>query len=234
MEPQANKPARWQDLRTRAGSALALLAGAFAALWLGGVALAFLVILAAIIMVKEWEHLTENESPSWHIFGYPYIILPCATFLWIRSLGIPAPDHAQFGLVASFAFIFIITATDVGAYFTGRSLGRHLLAPSISPKKTWEGLGGGIIAAGLTGGLAGIAAGDAFIPHALGFMMSLGVVLALIAQAGDLFESYVKRRSGLKDSGSLIPGHGGLLDRLDGYLFAAPAYAFILYLKLHA
>lgn len=234
MEPQANRNSGWQDLRTRAGSALVLLAGVLATLWLGGVALAALVILAAVIMVKEWEHLTENESPSWHVFGYPYIILPCAAFLWIRGLGVRTPDHAQFGLIAAVALIFIITATDVGAYFTGRNLGRYKLAPSISPKKTWEGLGGGIIAAGLTGGLVSIAAGDAFIPHGLGFMMGLGVLLAIIAQGGDLFESYVKRRSGMKDSGSLIPGHGGLLDRLDGYLFAAPFYALILYLKLHA
>jgi phosphatidate cytidylyltransferase len=123
--------------------------------------------------------------------------------LWVR-------DRAEDGF-ALVLWIFIVTwATDIGAYLAGRALGRRKLAPSISPAKTVEGLYGGIAAAAILGGVW------AWYTGLEQFLFVMAPVLALAAQGGDLFESWMKRRSGVKDSGRWLPGHGGLFDRLDG------------------
>jgi phosphatidate cytidylyltransferase len=123
--------------------------------------------------------------------------------LWIRERDV----HG----LALLIWAFIVTwSTDIGAYFAGRTFGRRRLAPTISPNKTVEGLFGGIAAATLFGGAWVLATG-------LGLsLLALAPVLAIAAQAGDLFESGMKRRAGVKDSGAWLPGHGGALDRLDG------------------
>src|SRR4030095_10502685 len=110
-------------------------------------------------------------------------------------------------------WVMIVTwATDICAYFAGRTIGVPKLAPRISPNKTWAGLAGGIAGAAVLGWIGG---------HFLGLggdFLLLGATMAALAHAGDLFESWIKRRAGVKDSGALLPGHGGLLDRLDGLL----------------
>lgn len=118
-----------------------------------------------------------------------------------------------------FLLLFVVAAADTGAYYGGRTLGRHLLAPRLSPRKTWEGLLVGV----------GCAVAAAFVArvwfmHSLRPMdcVALGILLALVGGAGDLVESSLKRWAGAKDSSALIPGHGGVLDRVDGLLFAAP------------
>jgi phosphatidate cytidylyltransferase len=125
--------------------------------------------------------------------------------------------NAELGFVA-LAFVFaVVWSTDVVGYFVGRAIGGPKLAPSISPKKTWSGAIGGVIAAMTAGVTVASVAG-------LGNLSIIGVValmLSAVAQAGDLVESAVKRRFGVKDAGHLIPGHGGLMDRLDGFLAAA-------------
>jgi len=129
------------------------------------------------------------------------MVLPALSLLWIR-------ERAGIDLLL---WTFIITwSTDIGAYFVGRRFGHRKLAPAISPGKTFEGLYGGIAAATLFGGAWVIATG-------LGIaLLALAPFLAIAAQAGDLFESSMKRRAGVKDSGTWLPGHGGALDRLDG------------------
>jgi len=117
--------------------------------------------------------------------------------------------------------LLTVWANDIGAFVVGRGLGGPRLAPSISPAKTWAGFWGGITAAGLVGGLVALVAG-AQAPLAA---VVLGAVLAVVGQGGDLFESAIKRRYKVKDSGQLIPGHGGLLDRIDGLVAAAPVLA---------
>ena len=115
----------------------------------------------------------------------------------------------------------MVWATDVGAYFAGRGIGGPRLAPRISPNKTWAGLAGGIAAAALVGMITAYAIG---LPDRM-MLVSFSALLSIIAQGGDLIESIVKRHFGVKDSGRLIPGHGGVLDRLDGLMTAAPAVA---------
>jgi phosphatidate cytidylyltransferase len=122
-----------------------------------------------------------------------------------------------YGLVAILALFAIVWGADIGAYFTGRALGGPKLAPRISPNKTWSGFAGGITT-GIVAGLLVLRIAGLPLSFALAVLCGL---LALVSVAGDLFESHMKRRFGVKDSGHLIPGHGGFMDRLDAFLFAA-------------
>lgn len=139
------------------------------------------------------------------------------------------------GTVVIIYLIAVIAGTDIGAYFAGRSIGGPKLAPAISPNKTWAGLIGGTIAAGLVGLLFfyTLALGGKDIAvlgvfgHEAAAAFAASCLIAPLAQSGDLMESWIKRRRGIKDSGNLIPGHGGILDRVDGYLTAAPAIVVI-------
>lgn len=133
------------------------------------------------------------------------------------------------GMEAVLITFFITWATDTGAYFVGRAIGRRPLAPRLSPKKTVEGTIGGLVSSALVGGYFG----SLWFPHiGLGLWLIASFVLSAIGQMGDLAESALKRVTGEKDSGTLIPGHGGVLDRFDSVLWTAPAiYYFFLVLR---
>jgi phosphatidate cytidylyltransferase len=135
-------------------------------------------------------------------------------------------DIPEFGFWAVMAVLFSVFAADTGAFFVGRTFGRHRMAPAISPKKSWEGLVGGVVAAVLTAFVILYKDRDDFltIPESL----VLGLVIALAAVLGDLFESAVKRDLDVKDSGRVLGGHGGMLDRLDSLLWAGPAAFFTI------
>ncbi|MCC2662263.1 MAG: phosphatidate cytidylyltransferase [Geminicoccaceae bacterium] len=154
--------------------------------------------------------------PGWTALGVGYIGLPALALLWLRAL-------PELGFAVLLWLLIVVWTTDTAAYFAGRAIGGPRLAPAISPSKTWAGLGGGMVGAALTGALAAWLLGSGRLLQAAG----LGALLAVVAQLGDLFESGFKRAAGVKDSGALIPGHGGLLDRIDGLLFAAPALALV-------
>jgi phosphatidate cytidylyltransferase len=124
--------------------------------------------------------------------------------------------------------LIVVWTTDGVAYLVGRRVGGPRLAPSISPGKTWSGLAGGVLGAGLASLIVASVLGSERLVHAAG----LGAGFAVVAQLGDLAESMLKRRAGFKDSGSLIPGHGGVLDRVDGLLLTAPALSLLLGLKV--
>lgn len=191
------------NLLLRTLSAAVLIAIALAAAVLGGYVFAFLVALVAVLMLVEWRRLTNGWGFGWSVAGFLYALLPALSLLWIR-------DRADQGL-EMLLWVFIVTwATDIGAYFAGRSIGGPKLAPAISPNKTISGLAGGIVSAGL----AGFAWAQAM--HLPPLLIWVAPSLAVAAQAGDLFESWLKRRAGVKDSGDWLPGHGGMLDRLDG------------------
>jgi phosphatidate cytidylyltransferase len=152
----------------------------------------------------------------WHLGGMLY-----AGGLLVSVLLLRLSD--DLGLVSIFFLFAIVWGADIGAYFTGRMFGGPKLAPMISPNKTWSGFAGGL-AMGVFAGLLVIAISGHPVSFMIGFVAFL---LALISVAGDLFESHMKRQFGVKDSGRLIPGHGGFMDRLDAFLFAAILAALI-------
>lgn len=169
------------------------------------------VIVAALCAVFLTDR-ADLRKRAWMIAGVLYIGLPCLALVWLREQG----------RETLFWLLFLVWATDIGAYAAGRLIGGPKLAPKVSPKKTWAGLFGGMCSAALVGAATGLGTGDS--PAVLA---TLSGGLAVVAQAGDLAESWVKRHFGVKDSSAIIPGHGGVLDRLDGLLSTAPVVAVI-------
>lgn len=148
--------------------------------------------------------------------GAIYVGLPTLALLEIRE----QPE----GIVFTLWVLALVWSCDIGAYIAGRLIGGPKLAPAISPKKTWAGLGGGML-------LAAIFAALMHRFYGLPLRLTLATpALAVIAQGGDLYESWLKRRAGVKDSGTIFPGHGGVLDRLDGLVPVAPVAAFLIIL----
>lgn len=207
------------ELLVRTVTGAVLIAAALLAAVEGGYFFAYLVATVVTLMFYEWTRIVKGWSPAWYIGGFLYALLPALALLWIRER-----DVHGLNLVI---WTFIVTwSTDIGAYFAGRSLGKRKLAPSISPNKTVEGLCGGIAAAAVLGGTWVLAMG-------LGKpLLGFAPLFAAAAQGGDLFESGMKRRAGVKDSGVWLPGHGGLLDRLDGLVPVAVLTAAVQLLGL--
>ncbi len=200
---------RWGDLRLRVLSSLVLVPMVLVCLWQGGLLWDALVGVIAAGLGIEWRALCKRlpAGPGqlatlWA--GVPYIGCGTAALLWLR--GLPAT-----GTWIVLLLMLAVWASDIGAYLVGRVVGGPKLAPRVSPGKTWSGALGGLTAAALAGFSMYGARGAAFAS-----------VLGIAAQGGDLLESALKRRFGVKDSGRTIPGHGGLFDRLDGMLLAAP------------
>lgn len=229
VDPQPETPSLWAGLGTRTISSIVLAVVFLGALWQGGWVFIWLTLLAALMMAKEWNSLTESEPVIWRIAGLFYVTIPCASLIWLRNAHFEEVPDAGRWLVLF--VVLTVSATDIGAYFTGRKIGGPKLAPVISPNKTWAGLGGGVASAAVVGGLAH---GLSPFPSTLIFCILMGAAMAVLGQVGDLFESYVKRRVGAKDSGSLIPGHGGLLDRVDGYVLTVPFFAWCAYMSGYA
>lgn len=234
------------DLRTRAIVGIVLIAVALAALLAGGILWWILAAAAAMGMMLEWSDLAKasNFKKIIALAGLAFGLLLAAPFLWgsgrdtvaalvglalvvavldnngrlgfgLAYAGLPVMALLYLrtephGVMLTLWTLAIVWATDIGAYFAGRALGGPLLAPIVSPKKTWSGLGGGMVAALIVG--AAIAAAGGLSSGCLW----LGAPLAVLAQLGDIYESGLKRKANVKDSGNLLPGHGGLLDRLDG------------------
>jgi len=222
------------DLPIRIASAGVMVALAATALWLGGWYWVALLAAGGSIAFYEWFGLVLRmfarfrTRAGWTLLGLAYIGGGCWVLWKLRDAG---------SIACILAILGAVIATDVGAYFTGRSLGGAKIAPAVSPSKTWSGLAGGIVAAGVVG-LAftfiqhraelaeyhdyvaqnGIPDDWSFEGWRWGPGLLAGAAAAIVAQAGDFFESWMKRRAGVKDSSRLIPGHGGLLDRVDGIL----------------
>ncbi|MDQ3139551.1 MAG: phosphatidate cytidylyltransferase [Pseudomonadota bacterium] len=192
--------------RSVVGGTLILVALAAAAL--GGYVFVTLVALAACVIFYEWRRLVHGWGFGWQVAGFVYALVPALALLWIR-------ERSPVG-VELLLWVFITTwSVDIGAYFAGRTIGGPKLAPAISPNKTWSGMIGGMAAAALFGGLW------AYLLELPAILFLLAAPFAFAAQIGDLFESWLKRRAGVKDSGNWLPGHGGALDRLDGLVVVA-------------
>jgi phosphatidate cytidylyltransferase len=191
------------ELAIRTLTGAIMIVTALLAAYVGGDVLAVMVAAVATAMFYEWTRMVRGWGLTWYVSGFAYALLPALALLWIRE----RDAHG----IQLLIWAFIVTwSTDIGAYFAGRNFGKRKLAPSISPNKTVEGLYGGIAAATLLGGAWVLTSG-------LGKpLLPFPPLLAVAAQMGDLFESWMKRRAGVKDSGKWLPGHGGVLDRLDG------------------
>lgn len=176
---------------------------------------AAMCVVGVIILIKEWHGLTKARGVFWLAFGIVYITISVAALIYLRSEN----------LNILLAVFLVVWAGDIAAYVVGKRFGRHKIAPSISPGKSWEGLAGSVL---VSATLAAFLGWVAPIPHAI-----LGAVFAVLGLGGDLFESSLKRRAGVKDSGSLIPGHGGLFDRVDALLPCAIFAGLALYMRLH-
>lgn len=183
----------------------------------GALALGALVIL--VIMIPK------KRSPLWPLLAIPYFGLPGMGLLWLRASASLSQDLAgpTSGLAVVVWLFFVVWASDGGGYIFGKSIGGPKLAPRISPKKTWAGFLGGAFLAGLMG-LIAAAILDWNIAKDI---IILSLILSVISQIGDLVESAIKRRFDVKDIGSFIPGHGGVMDRMDGLLFAMAAAALL-------
>jgi phosphatidate cytidylyltransferase len=177
----------------------------------GLIAIAVLALLSAAVAAYE-----DGQGPAWRYLGVVYVSVPPVAFVILR-------DDPVHGIAAIILVMLMVWAADTFAYFAGRIIGGPKLAPVISPKKTW---------AGLFGAMAGSAAAAFGVAMALGLqtvliLVLIAAVLAIVEQAGDLFKSAMKRHYGVKDSGRLIPGHGGVIDRVDGLVAVAVAAAII-------
>lgn len=237
----------FSDIRLRIITGVLLAVVALGAVWLGGWAFAVLTAAAAVLILGEWRGLTRMKPLAYRLalallaialaliladvrttglfmsasvliggtlllilftgpagFGLAYAGLPAVCLLWMRAL--------PWGFELIVWMLAVVIATDVFAYLSGRMIGGRKLAPAISPGKTWAGLVGGAVAAFIIGGLV---AHYFALPD---WLRLSGALMAVLAQFGDLFESWLKRRAGVKDSGRLLPGHGGVMDRVDGLL----------------
>jgi phosphatidate cytidylyltransferase len=238
------------DLLIRTSSAAVLAAIALGAAWFGGPATGLVAAVAAVVVWVEWANITGLSDGEARILAVPVGVATIVGGFGFLSLGFviaggtivglllgrasvwPAAGiayaavlglcllairlSAELGLTALFFVFAVVWATDTGAFFAGRTIGGAKLWPRVSPKKTWAGAIGGLFAAVLAAAAVAAVAGFALSPALAGMV----VVLSLACQMGDLFESAVKRRFGVKDSGHIIPGHGGLMDRVDGLIFA--------------
>lgn len=238
----AEQHAKKSDLGIRVVSALVMVSVAWLALWTGGwVWIGFVALLAGVIL-WEWNNIVQRMGSSalgqvlWQFFGTIYVGGAALAMVLIRNGPQIVPVNGETNgftdLETLSGFVLPVIAVDVGAYFAGRAIGGPKIAPSISPNKTWAGLIGGAIAASIvTVGneyfdIGPAAALDGYSSYSILGAFVAGVLIAIIAQSGDFFESWMKRRAGVKDSSNLIPGHGGVFDRLDGFL----AVLFVVFL----
>ena len=253
---------RRSELATRTLTGLALVALALVALAIGGFVFWLLVVTIGVFMMAEWSDLNGADAKTkrlgQYVLSVPLAIMcPLAAGPDFFALGLLAgafffltiitrrPQlglgifycglpiyalllirHEPDGLRNALWALSLVWATDIGAYFAGRSIGGPKLAPRVSPNKTWAGLIGGIALATV------LAMTMAQLYRLPGRFVLATPLLAILAQLGDLFESHLKRRAGVKDSGSVIPGHGGFLDRLDGVVPVMPVAALLVVVPL--
>jgi phosphatidate cytidylyltransferase len=200
-------------LHALAGLAAALLAP-------GGWELAAIgIIVAATLFSTSLQRTSRAQDNNWWpVSGVPYVALPIMALAMLRS-------DVEWGWNALLWLALVVWATDIGGYFAGRIIGGPKLAPRLSPKKTWAGLVGGMVAAALVSWLV-----CNFLQVSMVIPVLIAAALAVVAQAGDIYESALKRQFNMKDSSNLIPGHGGILDRVDGLVSAAVVAAIIGFL----
>jgi phosphatidate cytidylyltransferase len=203
------------ELKSRTVSGVILVAAVLFITWWNPISFDALCILGSVILTREWQRMTAARHLAFVMAGLVYIALAALGLMYLRETN----------LNILFALFAIVWTGDIAAYIVGKICGKHKIAPRISPGKSWEGLAGSVVASAAVAAALGHVAP---VPHAI-----IGALFALLGLGGDLFESAVKRRAGLKDSGQLIPGHGGLFDRVDALLPCAIFAAVALYIRLN-
>ena len=222
----------WRSITAHAGGPAGADAAPYALAGVGGALLVQFgpVWAAAVLLVGlaaggfAWD-ARRGRRPAglWAVAGTLYIGAAGMAFVALRGFD-------PFGFLTIVWAALVVVAADVGGYFAGRAIGGPKLWPVVSPNKTWAGLIGGIALAFLIGGLFSWATVGTYFPQ----VCTVSAVAALLAQAGDLAESALKRRFGVKDAGTLMPGHGGLLDRLDGHMAAILVAAAVTFTREQA
>ena len=188
----------------------------------GGIAIKFTVLLIATLMSFEWNRITAKAGSSkypalWKIIGMFYIAIPCTAIIFI--------SEQQNGNKILIWLLLTVWAADTSAFFAGKLIGGPKLAPKISPNKTWSGF----LSSVSLSYFVGLQSSTFLHPKSDFLLISLTMTLTIYAQIGDLVESWIKRKFSTKDSGRAIPGHGGVLDRVDGIVLTAPKVALVLY-----
>jgi phosphatidate cytidylyltransferase len=176
------------------------------------------ILAVAVLMAFEWITIAKSEDDSnnkWRFLGLAYILLPCSSLIFIREVTKGAD-------IVLWLFL-VVWVTDIAAMIVGKTIGGPKLAPKTSPKKTWSGLMGGVVASMFVGLICSVL----FQENALFFIILSGF-MAIVEQISDLLESKFKRYFNVKDSGNLIPGHGGVMDRVDGLTLTAPFVALLV------
>lgn len=260
MEPGPAPTGKWADLRTRILSAIVMVAVGAVEIWLGGTAFAVLVVILTAVMVWELAGMTapwQQASPR-VVAGIAAVALVIALFLpdpvallllmapgivlaltprrdrWLAAVYAVAILVAGFGLIllrqaggsgAILWLVAVVVTSDVLGYFVGRTFGGPKFWPAVSPKKTWSGTVAGWVGAALVGVIVVLWVGASWL------LVPVSALVAFAGQMGDIAESWVKRRAGVKDASDLIPGHGGVLDRFDALI---GAMVFLLGLGLFA
>ncbi len=213
--PLFKSKAKASQLKKRVVSSLIMIPLAIYAVFFSVNAFLFFAVAIAVLMTFEWCDMTKEVrgKNKWRLIGFLYISIPVFCLVKIRLIDADI----------LFWMMLVIWATDIAAYFTGKIIGGKKLAPAISPGKTWSGFFGGLIAAAVLGFFtAFMFVGD------LRFFLVLAIIISIVSQISDLTESKFKRIFNVKDSGNIIPGHGGVLDRLDGFIFTAPLLLVVL------
>jgi phosphatidate cytidylyltransferase len=208
------------NLRERIMTSLVLIPFIIIAIYSSKFLFNALVITIVTITAFEWRDLTKTayNKKFWLFLGLGYIVIPFLLLITIRDM----PNGANIILW----MLGVVWATDIAGLFVGRSLKGPKLAPKISPNKTWSGLIGGVICAMMIGFISSF-----MFAGGIKFFVFFSGLLAVIEQMGDLFESKIKRHFGVKESGDILPGHGGMLDRIDGLLFVIPTVALFILLS---
>jgi phosphatidate cytidylyltransferase len=204
-------------LLTRVLSAVVLAPVAIAAVYFGGWPFALFWAIAAAVALWEWIRIVGGPRHYiWAVAGALY-----AALLFVAPVALRADP--SYGIAAILFLFAIVWTTDIAGYFAGRAIGGPKLAPSISPKKTWSGA-----VAGLLGSIVIVALGARYVSDVhIVPLIGVAILLSIFSQAGDLGESALKRHFNVKDSSQVIPGHGGVMDRLDGFWAAAVCAAII-------
>ena len=205
-------------LKTRFLTSIVLLPIAIFLIYSPKIIFNIFVVFVAILMSNEWTTIMnkkEEKGNFWKIAGLAYILIPLSSLIYIKN--------QENGSDIVFWLFLILWATDIAALLVGKNIGGPKLAPTISPKKTWSGAIGGVLASMFVGLLSSVV----FNQTATFFIMFAGI-MSVLEQIGDLTESKFKRHFDVKDSGNIIPGHGGILDRIDGLTFVAPAMALVV------